>query len=204
MTEPNARPRMSHKWERHPEEWYVEPPDCSAALFAAEPFEGGIWDAACGRGNVMQGAALAGISNPLTATDLHRRGLPPHWAGRLDFLNYDGQPLQPNIVSNPPYGRGVLLKQFVEKALAIATGKVAVFTELTFLGSETRLAWYEANKPARVLMVVPRPSCPPGDYLEAGNKATGGRVDYCWIVWDRQRPGVPTEFGYANRGPFRP
>jgi hypothetical protein len=38
------RKRESHLWQRDEHDWYIEPIWCSARLFEAEKFEGGIWD----------------------------------------------------------------------------------------------------------------------------------------------------------------
>lgn len=36
----------------------------------------------------------------------------------------------------------------------------------------------------RVWMMTPRPSMPPGHVITAGGKITGGKMDYCWLVWE--------------------
>lgn len=51
----------------------------------------------------------------------------------------------------------------------------------------------------RVYILAPRPSCPPGEYLKAGNKAGGGTADWIWAVWDRTAPAAPTTMHWLMR-----
>lgn len=111
----------------------------------------------------------------------------PSLAGLLDDPFWPlGGTIVDNIVMNPPFFRGKGAEAFIRRALRIAQRKVAAFVETRFLGSEARAGgFYLEHPPTSIWMVTPRPSCPPGDYLAAGNKAEGGRQDCCWIVWDK-------------------
>jgi hypothetical protein len=87
-------------------------------------------------------------------------------------------------VTNPPFGRAVLAEKFIRHAISLKPEKLAVFVDARFLFGKARAAgMYDEFPPARVWMITPRPSCPPGAYLKAGNKAGGGTADYCWLVW---------------------
>ena len=45
-----AKQKAAHIWERDQHDWYVEPFECSLALFGAEDIPGPVWDPACGMG----------------------------------------------------------------------------------------------------------------------------------------------------------
>lgn len=77
--------------------------------------------------------------------------------------------------------------------------KFCVFVDRRFLTGKRRAAGlYAEHPPTRVWEITPRPSCPPGEYLEAGNKAGGGTADYCWIVWDITAPSGQTALGWLR------
>jgi hypothetical protein len=87
------RKRESHLWQRDEHDWYIEPIWCSARLFEAEKFEGGIWDPACGSGRIPQAAIDAGLE--AVGTDLIAR-----WQ-RTKVLNFlQASTGACNIVSN--------------------------------------------------------------------------------------------------------
>jgi hypothetical protein len=184
-----ARPRAAHAWPRAANEWYVEPAWVTTALHAVDPLAGPTWDPACGTGHVVRSLRAAGV--PAWGSDLvSREGCEGEWfAGRHDFLGelhpqHLGRPVR-NIVTNPPFGRGRLAEAFARQAIATVTsGKVALFVDARFLGSAGRAhGLFAEHPPARVWLVTPRPSCPPGEYLAAGGKAEGGQADFVWIVW---------------------
>jgi hypothetical protein len=173
-------------WARADLEWYVEPSDASDALFAVERFVGSIWDCACGQGNVLEAALRAGYD--VVGTDLKRRRDRYYFRGEIDFLAQE-KPLAQNIVVNPPFYRGRGTESFIRHALTLAKGKVAVFADVNFLASAGRAnGLYAERPPHRVWVVTPRVSCPPGEYLLAGNEAGGGTSDWAWLVWDQTAP----------------
>ncbi len=171
-----------------------------AALLRCERFIGHVWDPACGGGNILRAASANGYQFQVVGTDIKQRGERAFWfRGEHDFLNWTGQPLAQNIITNPPFARGVLAEAFIRKALDISVGKVAVFVDQRFLGGAGRAAglWTD-NPPDRIWMITPRPSCPPGAYLEAGNKAGGGTADYVWLVWDMTTPFRGTSWDWLS------
>lgn len=167
-------------YERDPDDWYVEPPWIVRALFEAEPFAGSIWDPACGRGTIPTVAAEYGLQ--CAASDLHDRG----YAGARvhDFLRPWLQ-TDHAIVSNPPYAP---LRAFVDRALEVSNGHVAVLARLAFLEGIKRREWFMRTGLSRVLVSAGRVSCPPGRKAPpiAGPWPKGGKVAYAWFIW---RPG---------------
>lgn len=196
-----ARAKSAHIWQRNELDWYVEESRASEALFKVEPFIGPVHDPACGGGNIVKAALQHGL--PATGSDIVRRVDPaPTWfTGERDFL--DGPPLcaDINIVTNPPFFRGKGTEDFIRRALTTVHGKVAIFTSIKFLaGAKRAEGLFTEHPPARIWIVTPRVSCPPGEYLAAGNKAGGGADDWCWIVYPpaAQRPASATRMDWLK------
>ena len=136
---------------REPRDRYVEPPEAVEALLRVEKFDGPIWDPAAGT------RSLAGVlirhGYKVLATDAND----PRDA-RLDFLKLGALEHRGrfNIVSNPPYRRPIL-DRFMLRALALATGKVALFLQLRMLeGAERHRTIYGPHPPSRVWVFIDR------------------------------------------------
>lgn len=186
------RKRESHLWDRHAEDWYVEPSWCSTRLFEAERFEGQVWDPACGMGRIAEAAAAAGL--PWICTDLIDRGR----GGNRDFLLETLR--TSNIVSNPPFG---IAEQFVAHALKLAERKVAMLLPANWVQGDKRSRWLETTPLRRVYFITPRPSMPPGTAITAGEKPGNGTTDYAWFVWLRGFDGAP-EVRWLRRAQHQP
>jgi hypothetical protein len=180
------------------DDWYVEPLSSTAFLLDREDFADLVWDPCCGLGNIVTTVISRG--GEAIGTDLRARygvEAEPWFAGISDFMDESTvQPLARNIVMNPPYGKAKLAEAFIRKAAAWpGIQKVAAFTNAKFLfGSGRNAGLWTAIPPHRVYPVNPRPSCPPGEFLRAGGKATGGVENFCWLVWDIADPTGRTEF----------
>jgi hypothetical protein len=189
-TKGGARPKNTHVFERAENDFYSEPAWCSAALFRIEHFNGPIIDPCCGVGTIVTAAIKAGYI--AHGSDLIRRGpLCDHVA---DFFK-DPPHSAANIVSNPP-SRAL---EFVETALRTAKRKVAVLVPYTVF-SHKRARWFEGKPLHHVWLLAPRPSCPPGALIAQGMKASGGRTDYCWVVFERNFRGAPV-LGRLTKNP---
>ena len=179
---PVATAKNAHLWARHPEDWYIEPEWCSRRLFEVEPFAGVVWDPACGLGRIVEAATAAG--HHAAGSDIVRRSF---FAGVIcDFLKV--APVASSIVSNPPFG---IADEFAKHALEICTGKVALLLPTKWMNSAKRGAWLETTPLARVWLLAPRPSMPPGPVIEAGIKPGNGTTDFAWFVWDKSHVGRP-------------
>lgn len=175
---PNKQ-RAAHIWERSENDAYVEPGWCSARLFEAEDFVETVWDPACGLGTICGMADAAGLK--CWGSDISPCGRNNPHGKSQDFFDFS-DPVS-NIVSNPPFG---LFQRFAERALLLAHRKVA----LIWLARTLPAARWLRNTPlARVYFLTPRPSMPPASYLLAGKKASGGTLDFCWLVWDKRHVG---------------
>lgn len=169
------RKRESHLWERHADDWYIEPSWCSERLFATEKFEGGIVDPAAGSGRIVRSAEASGLS--AWGCDLTDRGGLTNGVPR-DFLEATAR--QSNFVSNPPFG---IAEAFVKRALDLADRKVAMLLPANWVQGDKRARWLATTPLRRVYFLAPRPSMPPGDQVMAGLKPGSGTTDYCWMVW---------------------
>ena len=173
-------------YDRDPDDWYVEPPWIVRALFEAEPFTGTIWDPACGRGTIPMVAAEYGFH--CAASDLHDRGYVD--ARPQDFLRPWLQ-TDHAIVSNPPYA---ILRPFVDRALEVSNGHVAILARLAFLEGIKRREWFMQTGLSRVLVASGRVSCPPGHLAPpiGGPWPKGGKTAYAWFIWRPGHTGEPT------------
>lgn len=191
--------RNSHIFKRDPLDWFVEPERVTAQLCGVESFVGRIHDPCCGGGNIVK--TLIGLGYQATGSDLVDRAGSPGWfSGTSDFLK-DPLNIFDNIVMNPPFFKGKGTEGFIRRALAVTKGKVCVFTEVRFLGSAGRAnGLYSEFKPARIYFVTPRPSCPPGTFLQDGGEAKGGQPDFCWIVFSMSEPVHETKFSWLKAG----
>ena len=152
------------------DEHFVEPEWVSARLFEEEPFRGKIYDPACGFGRIVTAAIQAGHS--AYGSDITDRG----WDSTpQDFFAHTD--LHDNIVCNPPFA---LLSAFSHRALTRSRHKVAMLWPVARLNAAR---WLQDTPLLRIWLLSPRPSMPPGHVITDGGKASGGKTDYCWLVW---------------------
>lgn len=178
--------KNAHLWERHPDDWYVEEVAPTTELLKVEAFLGAIWDPCCGRAHVLAAAQAAGYE--VFGSDIKDRA-------RVVDVPFIVAPfamfpcaLAPNVIMNPPYLDGGGIEQFVRQAMSYReVRKIAVFAPSKFLWGQNRaLYFYRKCEPARVYMITPRPSAPPGPVWEqAPEEVGGGSEDFCWLIWER-------------------
>lgn len=200
-----ARPRKrKKKVDRHPWDWYVEQAWVTQRLLDVLPdLERDVvyLDPACGLCTIPQTLVDNGFS--AFGTDIVARIDNPLFLAEHDFLGDQVQLLEAaaglSIFMNPPFSyqdgklvRG-LAEKFVRKALAIATHKVAVLLPLKWLASAGRVRLF-TEFPPTIYVLGERPSMPPGDKIAALGARSAwkrGKVDYMWLVWDKQAPRLP-------------
>lgn len=176
--------------ERAADDWYMDPPEATEALLAVERFSGTSWDPACGVGTIPNAFRRHGLE--CRGTDLVDRGYVDIMLGtRRDFLLSPAPIGFANIVSNPPYN---LAQAFAERALSIATHKVAFLLPLTFLEGEKRARWRVTTPLARIRTFSWRLSMPPGHLLTTGQvQAKGGKKAFAWFIWEHGWTGPAQE-----------
>jgi hypothetical protein len=186
------RPLNAHLWAKHPEGFYIEPHWVDECLFKCEQFVGGLWDPAAGTGRIPDAARIHGYA--VYASDIAHRGY-RHTDAVFDFLRCEDAHA-PNVVANPPF---TLVRQFAEHALKLTTGKVALIMLARRLNAAR---WLSVLPLARVYLINPRPSMPPGPVLLAGEKPGGGKQDFVWLIFDHKHKGPP-QLHWLYRGARR-
>lgn len=182
MTMVETTPVNAHKFEREKHEHYVENFWCSERLFAVETFEGPVWDPCCGFGRIPDSAIKAGYE--AVGTDIVDRGYRA-FAGKLDFIGANNA-YAPSIVCNPPFN---IAGRFAKHAVTMSgVEKVAMILPTARLNAAR---WLQETPLARIWLMTPRPSMPPGHTITAGDKPQGGKTDFAWLVWTRGRIGPP-------------
>ena len=189
--------KAAHLWARHPDDYYVEPEWCSARLFATEIFTGTIIDPACGSGRIVRTARAArAAGHRVVGYDLVQRSV--GCIAQENFLDTDYE--TDNIVSNPPFKLCGKPRDFVfvRKALDTAADKVALLLPLPWMTGADKARYLQTTPLAKVLVLTPRPSMPPGPVIEAGLPPGGGTEDFAWFIWSHGHKGPPT-LGWLNR-----
>jgi hypothetical protein len=180
--------------ERSANDFYCEPRWAVDALLDVERFDGLVWDPAAGRDNIPQACRARDIQ--AIGSDLVARGEATVYAP-LDFLGAADAPRFPrpeNIISNPPYA---FAEAFIERALSLASRKVAMLLRLSFLEGQRRGEMFQRTPLARVWVFSSRVSMPPGDVAVEAN---GGAVAFAWFVWEHGHSGPPS-LGWLRRKP---
>ena len=54
-----------------------------------------------------------------------------------------------------------------------------------------RGGWLEPLPLAKIYLLTPRPSMPPGEVIARGERPGGGRMDFAWLVFNHGHSGPP-------------
>lgn len=169
--------------KREIHDYYATDPRAAELLLEVEAFSPVIWEPACGEGHLAKVFERAG--HTVIGTDLIYRGYGSNVP--LDFLAYDGESFDGDIVTNPPYTKGA---EFVEKAIETITDghKVAMFLKLQFLEGQKRRKLFDRYPPRRLYVLSGRIKCAKnGEFDSVGSSA----VAYAWYVWEKSYTGAP-------------
>ena len=172
-------------------DFFPTPAWATYALIDNEPFEGEIWEPACGDGSMARVLGLFG--NPVLASDLYDRGF---GTSGVDFLKSDR--VADNIVTNPPYNAA---EGFVHAGVRSARRKFALLLRLAFLEGANRCnTIFTKSPPTRVWVFSERITFYPAGAIHKGT----GTTAYAWFVWDNTAKNKNAELrwikpGYKNR-----
>lgn len=189
-----AGPRLHPN--RAPFEFYPTPPEATRALLSVERFVGSIWEPACGDGRIAREFEAAGYN--VVATDIADYG---YGQPGTDFLE-QRIPRACNIVTNPPYGRG-LADRFINQALRFCErtgGTVAMLLNIASLCHPDRHDSFITRPPLRIWALDDCVCYPNGNPAQATRHTYHHR--YCWLVWVPDHTG-PTSFGWLSTAPFK-
>ena len=150
-------------------DWYPTPDDVTRALLIADgrhmPYS--IWEPACGDGAMAE--VLRGWGHDVFATDIVDRGYSGQRA-TADFFAVK-TPMAHGLITNPPFS---LAHQWIQHALALCPGYVALLTKSTFWHAGRRADLFESHPPAAVYPLLWRP-----DFLRLGAPT----MEAAWNVW---------------------
>ena len=172
-------------------DFFPTPAWATYALIDNEPFEGEIWEPACGDGSMA--GILGLLGNPIIASDLYNRGF---GTNGIDFLKTNR--IADNIVTNPPYNSA---EGFVRVGVRNARRKFALLLRLAFLEGANRCnTIFSKSPPTRVWVFSERITFYPAGAIHKGT----GTTAYAWFVWDNTEANKATELrwikpGYKNR-----
>lgn len=190
---PYFQPRCPKR--RAPFEFYPTPPSAIRALLSVERFTGDIWEPACGDGAI--GKELVDADYDVIATDITDWG---YGYPGYDFLTIE-KPLARNIVTNPPYGRG-LADGFVDQALRFTSktgGRVAMLLNIASLCHPQRHESFLRQPPSIIYALDDCVCFPLGDPKRATVHTAKHR--YAWLIWDHGFSGE-TAFRWLSTAPF--
>jgi hypothetical protein len=89
-------------------------------------------------------------------------------------------------VTNPPFD---MMEDFIRQAVGKSLHKAALIMPTARLNAAR---WLGDLPLCRIWLLTPRPSMPPGHLILSNGKITGGKTDFCWLVFDHGYAGEPT------------
>ena len=173
--------------ERAKNDYYGTNPVSTKALLEVEKFDTLIWEPCAGHHLISNVLEEAGYD--VETTDLVDYGFGDT---QLNFLEYDGEQVDCDIVTNPPYG---LATEIAVKALeTVKDGhKVAMFLRTLFLEGTKRYQQLFSKYPPKTVYVFSNRQV--SDKNDDFNK--GSAVSYSWFVWVKGYQG-PTEIKWIS------
>lgn len=166
-------------YERAESDFYATAPRAIDALFAKEEFAPKIWECACGEGHLSK--RMVELGKEVISTDLVDRG----YGELMDFLQ-QGVGFNADIITNPPYKYA---QEFVEKAIELTAGKVAMFLKITFLEGQKRRKLFEKYPPSKVYVFSARIQVARNGEEEMWKKSSA--ACYAWFIWEKGYEGPP-------------
>lgn len=156
-------------------DYFPTPRWATFALIENEPFDGNIWECACGDGAMSR--VLEETGRKVFSSDLFERG---YGEAGHDFLAASRS--ADNIVTNPPYNSA---EGFVATGARLAKRKFALLLRLAFLeGANRANTIFSKVPPARVWVFSERITFYPSGVEPKGS----GTTAYAWFVWDKGAP----------------
>lgn len=159
---------------------YCTHPKAVEELLKLEQFSSQIWEPCDGLGHISDTLAANGFN--VRRSDLITRGRDIE---QCDFLLYDGELWNGDIVTNPPYSCATAI---VRKALSSVAdgGKVAMWLRILFLESKHRQELFKELPPKRIWVSSSRIPCG-----QDGNFKPSAQ-GYAWYIWEKGYKGETT------------
>jgi type I restriction-modification system DNA methylase subunit len=168
---------------------YFTPPENVDCLSQFVDLPKGIWEPACGSGNIT--LRLKEFGHEVISSDLHTYGFEEQ-IGTFDFLAADAMPDGIRaIVTNPPYGD--LVEKFIRHGLKLTKpkgGLVALFLRNEYDCGKNRMDLFGLPPFSKKIVVTKRPR-----WIEGSSGSP--RHNYAWFVWDWRQTG-PASIHYQH------
>ena len=173
-------------------EFYATPMWGTAAILEEVPLVGSILEPACGEGHMTAVLQKYYPQNEIVSTDLVEREDKfncGNLISNVDFLTHNFDRKFNNIVTNPPFS---MMQKFVKRSLRLATDKVLMFGNITFLEAQERLLFHKES-PLKYVYCFSRRCNTYRDGLELdrNGKRWSGSAFYAWYVWEIGYEGEP-------------
>ena len=162
-------------------DFYQTPRWAIEKLLEVETFDGDILEPCSGGGAISM--VLEEYGYNVSSQDI-RDDKGVYGKGGEDFFNYEGE--VDNIVTNPPY---FCAKEFVEKALEVSNGKVAMLLKLSFLEGAKRYEFFQSTPLKYVYVFCKRVTMYPANEEKAKKSGT---IAYAWYIWEKGYEGEAT------------
>lgn len=164
--------------ERAQYDLYCTHPKAVEELLKLEQFSPQIWEPCDGLGHISDTLIANGYD--VRRSDITTRGRDIE---QLDFLAYDSEQWQGDIITNPPYSCAT---DMVRKALSVVADgcKVAMWLRILFLESKHRQELFREFPPKRIWVSSSRIPCSDRD----GN-FRGSAQGYAWYLWQKGYKG---------------
>lgn len=172
-------------------DFYRTCPEAVHALLAVEPFEGLIWEPACGDGAISK--ILIDHGKKVYSSDLYDYG---YGESDRDFLITSVPDGVMHIITNPPFK---LSAQFARRGVPIIRkygGKLALLNRLLWLEGVARKELFADTGLSRVWVFSRRlPMMHRPGYK---GKRTTPMVAFAWYVWDACNESDKTEVDWID------
>lgn len=169
--------------ERQREDYYATDPIAASLLLEVEPFEGKIWECACGEKHLAKVFEDAG--HEVRSSDIVDRCSNE----TFDFLGIENcETWEGNIITNPPYKYAT---EFIYKSLSIIPNgyKVAMFLKVQFMEGKERKYLFTEFPPKVIYVSSSRIMCAKNGEFEKMREGGGSAVAYAWYVWEKGYKG---------------
>lgn len=180
---------MSTTRDRVDNDFYATPFNATKAILDKVTLHGSILEPAAGQGHISKVIKEYYPNCEIISTDLIKRQdkFDCNIQGGIDFLICDYGRTFDTVISNPPFS---LAKEFVERALTLATDKVIMFAKIQFLEGLQRKEFFEKNPPSTVYVFSKRVNpLRNGEELDERGKPWSSTMCFAWFVWDKNYSG---------------
>ena len=182
---------MSPTRSRAEHDFYATPFEATRAILDREQLVGSILEPAAGQGHISKVLRDYYPDSEIASTDLIQREdkFGCNVVGGVDFLTTTYTTPYNNVMTNPPFS---LAKEFIEKALKVATNKVIMFAKIQLLEGAARKELL-MNSPLKRVYVFSKRVSPLNNGLDHDEKGKPWATTMCfaWFVWEHGYTGKP-------------